>query len=246
MINITQYKNYLQEIINLTASPSQQEAEQLCKHNPFKSMMDNAKKNKGISKVEMISSVIAVAAYNENRDMLKRLNLNEAYDEIIKQPFNYLVERFKYTEGDTFSGRPIYIIPRLANKSDEEKYLKVYCDMTGIKMPTDMSKLTPINYVQQLIRNSHTQTPFIFAYTYMNTKIKQKSYTQDSNYKIDKDLPISKHCMKIKQETPVSPSDFGRSFSLNTSVEYLVTEEEKKDNSKIILSDLQELIDRYS
>ena len=33
---------------------------------------------------------------------------------------------------------------------------------------------------------------------------------------------------------------------LNTSVEYLVTGEEKKDNSKIILSDLQELIDRYS
>ena len=54
-----------------------------------------------------------------------------------------------------------------------------------------------------------------------------------TNWKARNSIPSADIAVKIAQ-------------FLNTSVEYLVTGEEKKDNSKIILSDLQELIDRYS
>lgn len=51
---------------------------------------------------------------------------------------------------------------------------------------------------------------------------------------------------KIRETIPSADIAVKIAQFLNTSVEYLVTGEEKKDNSKIILSDLQELIARYS
>lgn len=66
----------------------------------------------------------------------------------------------------------------------------------------------------------------------LNNAIKLQKNTI-AQWKIRETIPSADIAVKIAQ-------------FLNTSVEYLVTGEEKKDNSKIILSDLQELIDRYS
>ena len=51
---------------------------------------------------------------------------------------------------------------------------------------------------------------------------------------------------KIRETIPAADVAVKIADYLETSVEYLVTGEEKKDKGEIILSDLQELIDKYS